>query len=84
MWTAKSLQEMPAFVPTMRYRVASLSHLGRRDEARDVVCQLLLVSPDAIIISLQPHCLILQSAGILDALLGGLRQAGLPEGGMVR
>ena len=78
-WATKSLQEMPESAPALRFQAASLSHLGRRDEARDVVRKLRAVTPDVTIAHLRPQCGLQQKAGILDAMLDGLRQAGLPE-----
>ena len=75
-WTTKSLQEMPEFAPALLYRAASLSHLGRHDEVRDVVRKLRSVAPNLTIASLRLR----GGAGLLDAMVEGLRQAGLPEG----
>jgi TolB-like protein len=78
-WTEKSLQEMPRFAPALRYRAASLSLLGRHDEARHVACRLGRLIPTENVAGLQSQYRLWQAGGILDALLDGLRQAGLPK-----
>jgi TolB-like protein/class 3 adenylate cyclase len=83
-WMAQTLREMPMFPPALRYQAASLSNLGREDEARNVLRRLLAVTPDATIarVLLLPTYYAERPDGarILDAMLDGLRQAGLPEG----
>ena len=83
-WTTLTLREMPMFAPSLRYRAASLSQLGRHDEARNVVRRLLTVTPDATIARVRLYLTYFAenqaTAIIRDTLLDGLRQAGLPEG----
>jgi hypothetical protein len=75
----QTLREMPMFAPALQY--ASLGKLGRYEEARNIVRRLLAVTPDATIarVRLRPAYRP-DGAGIRDAMLDGLRQAGLPEG----
>ncbi len=83
-WTIQTLREMPMFAPALRYQAASLSQLGRHEEARSVVCRLLTVTPDATIARVRLYLTYYaetpERPGIRDAMLDGLRQAGLPEG----
>jgi tetratricopeptide (TPR) repeat protein len=39
----ETLLEMPMFAPALQYQAASLSKLGRAEDAQNVVCQLLAV-----------------------------------------
>jgi adenylate cyclase len=77
-WATRSLRELPEFAPALRYRAASLSHLGRREEARDAVRKLLAVTPNENISSLRSkyHHM---ATGVRESLLEGLRLADLPE-----
>ncbi len=82
-WTTLTLREMPMFAPSLRYRAASLSQLGRHDEAKNVVRRLLTVTPDATIARVRSYLTYFAesqaTAVVRDLLLDGLRQAGLPE-----
>jgi len=82
-WMAQSLREMPDFAPTLRYQAASLGLLGRHEEARDVIRRLRAVCPDETIARVRMYYDFLarlpETSGAFDALLEGLRRAGLPE-----
>jgi adenylate cyclase len=76
-WTERTLRELPQFAPALRYRAASLGHLGRQDQARDVLRKLLAVNPGLSLDGIRstPSPLGAKS----EVLLDGLRKAGLPE-----
>ncbi len=75
---AKTLQVDPDYGPALRQRVCSLSHLGRIDEAKEALGQLL---------ARMPHLTITRLARMVPVVgpenqehwLEGLRLAGLPE-----
>jgi adenylate cyclase len=76
-WTRRSLEKWPAVPVSLRYRAAALVHLGRVEEARAIISNLL---------SIQPNSTLARSGQIrhsdpakLDMYLDALRQAGLPE-----
>jgi tetratricopeptide (TPR) repeat protein len=83
-WMTQALREMPMFAPALQYQAASLSKLGRSEEAQNVVRRLLAVTPRATLarVRLIPtyYAERPDADRILDAMLDGLRQAGLPEG----
>ncbi len=81
-WTGKALNEAPNFVPPLSVRGACLAHLGRLEEARRTVAQLRTLRPDETIERVRmifhsdsQHTNLKHS----EALLEGLRRAGLPE-----
>jgi len=82
-WATQSLREMPSFAAALRYQAASLSQLSRHDEAREVMRRLRVVTPDATIACVRLYYTFYanmpEASGTLDALLDGLRQAGLPD-----
>lgn len=82
--TGRILRERPNTAPALRYRAASLAHLGRVQEAGLVVGQLLELAPDYTIAKVRRHLEFdmnspFKRPGVADALYGGLRLAGLPE-----
>ena len=77
-WARKTREVMPEFPGNLRYLASSLGHLNRVDEARDVVSQLLKVTPHD---SLRLVRELLPSARPerMERFVEGLRKAGLPE-----
>jgi adenylate cyclase len=41
----RSLQEQPGWVPTYRFLAACYAHMGRLDEARDIIKQMRALTP---------------------------------------
>jgi len=79
-WTGKALNEAPNFIPPVRTRAACLAHLGRLEEARRAVAQLRTLRPDETIARLRVLTDIqFRHREHAEALLEGLRLAGLPE-----
>jgi adenylate cyclase len=75
-WTARAL-ERRASVVSFVYRAAALAHLGRIEEARTTIEQLLKVQPVITIrVCLQYR---FRHEWMLDLLIDGVRKAGLPE-----
>ena len=77
-WTTRALRERPTFAPALRFHAVCLAELGRLGEARDVVAQLLHLEPGLTISTLRQRVPIF-NAKLMNAFLGGLRKAGLPE-----
>jgi len=82
-WVAQALRELPNFPPSLRYQAASLGLLGRHQEAQEVIRRLRTVCPEETIARVRMYyafyARIPETSGTLDALLEGLRRAGLPE-----
>jgi TolB-like protein len=83
-WSARSLRDRPSSMPALRYRAAALALLGRIDEARQVVEQLLSFQPDMSIARCRRHIEVemknpYRRPGVVEAYYKGLRLAGLPE-----
>jgi TolB-like protein len=82
--TAKALREHPGNITALRYRTAALALLGRLDEARQAVDQLLAANPEVTISRARRHIEVemnnpFKRAGVVEAYYEGLRRAGLPE-----
>ena len=77
-WAGRMTEALPSFAGGWRHLSVSLAHLGRIEEARAALQQLLRISPHdnirlvrAFLPSGQPH--------LIDLFVDGLRKAGLPE-----
>ena len=77
-WARKALRYPNISWPVHIFLVAALGHLGREDEARRAVDNLLRFQA-GMNIGLARERLPITDAGYLDHLLEGLRKAGLPE-----
>ena len=81
---AETLREHPNNVAVLRYRTAALALLGRLDEARNAVNQLLALRPGLTIARCRRHVEVemknpFKRPGVVEAYYEGLRRAGLPE-----
>jgi adenylate cyclase len=76
-WATRVVQQMPSWVPALRYRAAALAHLGRIEEARADVARLLAVQPACTLQWLMLYKF--RHAWMRELYIGGLRKAGLPE-----
>jgi adenylate cyclase len=79
-----SLRDNPAYLPTLRLRVVILGLLGKQEDARNAVQQLLLVAPGWTVSRTQAFFTALlrdstKKQDWLDRLCEGCRRAGLPE-----
>jgi hypothetical protein len=68
----------------LRYRAAALALLGRLDEARQAVVQLISLNPELTIARCRRHVEVemknpFKKPGVAEAYYRGLRLAGLPE-----
>ena len=75
------LRAMPAWLTAMRLKAAALGLLGRTDEARKVVSDMMAMSPDWTVAGVRMHnqYKMHRIPAAADALCEGLRRAGMPE-----
>jgi TolB-like protein/class 3 adenylate cyclase len=80
-WCDRALHEAPTyFPPALRLKAACCGLLGRVEEARKWIGRLLAVNPEASLASESLyHGPLVKNPKGLEALLEGLRKAGLPE-----
>ena len=71
----QSLQEMSNWPPTYRFLGSCCAHMGRLDEARDIIARLRDITP--IVIPNAEHWRIPEQR---EFFLDGLRKVGMPEG----
>jgi adenylate cyclase len=77
-WAEKSLRENANVPGAYRLRAASLSELGRMDEAKAALADLLRVSPDATVAATRAQ-VPLKRAEDLERYVGALKRAGLRD-----
>ena len=79
-WANRALHAQPRFIVALRVKLASLGHLGRAEEARDVLERLLALNPGLTIATWRATYASKAYAPELLALYtDGFRKAGLPE-----
>jgi TolB-like protein/class 3 adenylate cyclase len=79
-WCDKTLHEHPEFPPALRMKAATCGLLGQLDEGRAWVERLLAGHPHTTVSSIRLHYgIFMKKPGCLEAILDGLRKAGLPE-----
>jgi len=79
-WCDRTLHERPDYPPALRMKAATCGLLGRLEEGRAWVGRLLAVNPDTTVSSMRLYYgPFMKKPGCLEALLDGLRKAGLPE-----
>jgi adenylate cyclase len=76
-WTGRALRERPTFGAALRFHAICLAELGRLDEARDIVAQMLRLEP-GLTIPLLSRRVPIYDARLKATFLAGLRKAGLP------
>ncbi len=80
-WSEKALAGKPDYVPAWRIRAASLALVGLADEAREAALRVLALSPLETCASTRIYyAKSFQAPGAVEALVEGLRRAGLPPG----
>jgi len=80
-WCDKTQHEAPThYPPAVRMNAACCGLLGRLEEGRKWVEQLLAANPDTTLSSVKSwYQLMIKKPDVLNALLDGLRKAGLPD-----
>jgi TolB-like protein len=77
-WAEKSIRERAGVPGPRRLLATSLAHLGRVDEAREVVRRVLEITPHATVANIQ-RAIHFGRPKDLERYISGLRLAGLPE-----
>ena len=76
-WTARALEQKRNAVVALRYRGAAFAHLGRLEEARSAMAELVAFQPDASMSVVRK--LTFRYPWMKEMLVEGLRLAGAPE-----
>jgi hypothetical protein len=74
------LHDQPRYNPARRIKIAATVALGRVDEARVELDRMLAVQPGVSIASFRANAARAAAPEYIDAIVAGLREAGLPEG----
>jgi adenylate cyclase len=74
----RALAQSPRFAPTLRVLAASFAKLGRTDDARQAMLDLLRMEPQLTVTTLRGRLAHMDEKA-LDPFLAALRVAGLPE-----
>lgn len=81
-WTERSIRALPGHLTSRVMQIASLGRLGlgQTEEAREAVASLLAInSAERLDTCRRQYAPMFDSPAVLEALLDGLRKAGLPE-----
>jgi tetratricopeptide (TPR) repeat protein len=78
-WANKALHDVPRYVPVLNVKAAACGLLGRIDEARACVAQLLALNPTMTCAGMRPYYRAFIQPACLERHVDGLRKAGLPE-----
>jgi len=79
-WCDRALQMRSSLPPGFRIKAATCGLLGKAAEAHEAVERLLALNPDETLTSVKTYYAVpMKMPGCLEALLEGLRKAGLPE-----
>ena len=70
----------PNFLPVHRHLAVLYQELGRAEEARAAVAEVLRIFPGASIEDSRERCLYVQEPVLLERFFDGLRKSGMPEG----
>ena len=76
-WARRMAAETIVQSPTRRFAAAALAHLGRRDEARAEITEVLKLQPNSSLARSRQSSF--AQAWMLELYIDGLRKAGLPE-----
>ena len=79
-WADRALHDQPSYTPPIRINVVANAHLGRLNEARAALAQLLAINPRLTIARLRALSAPSQAPEVLNLIVAGMRLAGLPEG----
>jgi adenylate cyclase len=79
-WANRALSERPDFDPAMGVKMVSLAHLGRIEQARELLRQRLELQPRLTLAEWKARVAVrFGSSEFLTRYIDGLRKAGLPE-----
>jgi adenylate cyclase len=80
-WADRTLQAQPRYVVAMRFKLVSLAHLGRIDEAHELLKRVFDLQPGLTIAAWQASYATTSifTPELLARYVDGLRKAGVPE-----
>lgn len=76
-WGRRVIEEMPLYPVAYRYLASALAHLGRLDEAKDIIRRLLEIQPNSCLA--RSRLQNFPNQWMSELYVGGLKLAGLPE-----
>jgi adenylate cyclase len=76
-WASRARSQNPSYPIALRFLAASIAHMGRHDEAADVVKNLLEVQPNATLARATRSSF--AKPEMMQIYVDGLKKAGLPE-----
>ena len=77
-WARKAAREMPSWITIQRGLAITLGHLGRDDEAKEVVREMLRIDPE-FTISRFSASIPFKEGTVQEQVIEGMRKAGVPE-----
>ena len=80
-WADRTLHAQPRYVVAMRFKLVCLAHLGRTEEAGELLKRVLELSPGLTIAAWETSYATTSvfSAELLARYVDGMRKAGVPE-----
>jgi adenylate cyclase len=75
----RSLHDQPRVATAIRVKIVANAHLGRLDEARAALAQMLTIDPRSTVGAMRALLAPLSGPEFLELYASGLRLAGLPE-----
>ncbi len=78
-WADRSLNQGPQYTPVLRLKLVACVHLGRIEEAHELLQQVLDRQPDLTIDGLKAYPAMTVTPEIFEIWVEGFRTAGLPE-----
>jgi len=78
-WSERSLDENPRYIPLLRLKLVASVHLGRVEEGRKLLRDVLRLQPRLTIAGLKAHLGMTVTPEIFAMRVEGFRKAGLPE-----
>jgi TolB-like protein/class 3 adenylate cyclase/Tfp pilus assembly protein PilF len=78
-WADRSLHEDPRHIPVVRFKLVACAHLGRIEEGRQLLQQVLRLQPRLTIAALKAYPGLCVTPEIATMCAEGFRKVGLPE-----
>jgi tetratricopeptide (TPR) repeat protein len=79
-WVEQSAHEQPRYLPPMRMKLVLYAHLGRIEEAKELLQRVIELAPELTVAGLKQSLPLMDSSELKNIYLEGFRKAGLPEG----
>jgi tetratricopeptide (TPR) repeat protein len=78
-WADRSLDENPRYAPMLRYKLVACAYLGRIEEGRELLRQMLRLQPGLTITGLKAYPGMTVTPEFTSTCAEGFRKVGLPE-----